>query len=206
VNTYSNLAYILGGAYLASFLNTPVAWVFMFMMRYLTVGSALYHGIVTKWSGLLDVTAMYAVFSGIAALGVFTALRSAVPALGALASSNGSLFSHVSALLVLTVAAVVAYGLRNKYRNVLPFILGFFGLATVLWVVSEILAGGAFPWISVSIMVGLFLVSGLAWIIDLFGVCNTYPLHRYGHGLWHVGTAAGISYLFYLMYTISPGA
>lgn len=51
VNTYTNIAYLTGGAFLMFYLNTFPSMVFFITSLYLCTGSALYHATSTRWAG-----------------------------------------------------------------------------------------------------------------------------------------------------------
>ena len=65
VNTYSNLAYLAAGWVVYRTLGGGTALVFCSAMAFLCFGSALYHGVKTRWSARWDHGGMYAVVGGL---------------------------------------------------------------------------------------------------------------------------------------------
>ena len=82
-NTYSTVMFAIAGTFSAFYFaaNSSIGLVFMLSMIVLCIGSALFHGLPTRWSGHLDVTATYFVYSALLVL----ALAKALPATGILA-------------------------------------------------------------------------------------------------------------------------
>lgn len=180
VNTYTNLAYLAVGLFLMFKLNTLPAYIFSLTLLYLCVGSALYHATSTRWAGSLDVSAMYAVFSALtiyAAMGLFILEDSLV------------------AFIMFVVAVLSAYFLRYRYRGNMSLKIGIFLVLTYLFAWIKNGYSLVDPYVIASII--LFAIGFLVWNLDKW---RTFPLKRWGHGLWHVFTAAGISILFYAIY------
>lgn len=77
-NTYSTVTFAVAGTFCAfSFAgNSSIGLVFMLSMIVLCIGSALFHGVPTRWSGHLDVIATYFVYSALAVLALVKALSS----------------------------------------------------------------------------------------------------------------------------------
>ena len=74
VNAYTNIAYAIGAVFVALYFaeGSPTGFVFMFAMIALCIGSALYHGLSTKWGGHLDVIGIYWVFGALMFLALGT--------------------------------------------------------------------------------------------------------------------------------------
>lgn len=180
VNTYSNLAYLAAGLYPAVLFNVAPAYVFGATMAYLCLGSALYHAVSTRWAGMLDVTAIYAVFSGLAAYS---------------ASVLIGLPDWLTSLVMFLVAGLAAYFLSPRFRNNMNLRIGIFlGLAYALTLLHMGLSSNweAWPYLLASFL--LFALAFLIWNLDKN---RTFPLHGWGHGFWHLFTAAAAGLVFY---------
>src|SRR5690242_1073766 len=141
------------------------------MLVLLGIGSGVYHGFKTRFAGLCDDAGMYLVF--------------------------GSM-------------TVYAYAPHSKWT---PLVMALVGVALAAWrFVSEfeaqylhiflgVFVGGAFMagalhGHALQALLGLGLLAlGYfgCWLPDQ---ARTFPLPRWGHGLWHIFTAAGIAALF----------
>lgn len=186
VNTYSNLAYLAAGLFPAIVLKTPPAYVFAATTVYLCVGSSLYHAFSTRWAGMLDVTGIYTVFSALATY-------SAAVLIG--------LPDWLTSLLMFVIAGLAAYFLSPRYKQDMHLRIGIFlGLAYGLTLLHMGLSGnwGAWPYLLASFL--LFALAFLIWNLDKK---RTFPLHGWGHGFWHVFTAAGAALLFYATFLSS---
>jgi channel protein (hemolysin III family) len=181
INTYSNLAYLAAGLYLQFSLDTPAAFVFAVTMTYLCIGSALFHALTTKWAGMLDVTGIYAVFTAIA-----------VYALAALLGLGGHV--HVStAMFVVAGAAVLVLSPRyhKRMRLVIALCLGgaYAMLLLRMWSTGDwdpLRYGG--------ISLALFVAGYLSWEADKR---RRFVPRPWGHGFWHLFTAAASAVVFY---------
>lgn len=186
VNTYSNLAYLAAGLYPAVLLDTPVGYVFAFTMIYLCVGSSLYHATSTRWAGMLDVTAIYTVYS---ALLVYAA------------SVLLSLPAWLVPGLMFVIAGALAYLLSPRYKRRMEFRIAIFlGGAYLLVLLQMWMAGDwqHWPWLA-----GSFLSFGIAYIFWNMDRARTFPLPRWGHGLWHILTAIASGLVFYTIYLVA---
>ena len=88
--------------------NSSIGLIFMLSMIVMCIGSALFHGVPTRWSGHLDVTATYFVYSALLVL----ALAQALPATGILAGLR-----PYPAELMLLVGMLGAVVLRMLFRQ-----------------------------------------------------------------------------------------
>ena len=183
VNTYSNLAYVAGGSLLIFLLNTLPAYIISLALLYLCVGSSLYHATSTRWAGSLDVSGIYAVFS---ALTVYAA------------STHTHFNDSVVAFAMFVVAILSAFFLRYRYRGSMAIKVGIFLGITYAFLIWNILKTNK------SLMNGylissliLFVLAFIVWTMDKK---RMFPLNRWGHGFWHIFTAAAISILFYGIY------
>ena len=183
VNTYTNVAYVFGGFFLLFRLNTLPSYILSLTLLYLCVGSALYHATSTRWAGSLDVSAMYAVFS---AMTTYVVCR--------FFSFDNSLV----AFLMFIVAVLCGYLLRYKYRGNMSLKIGIFLVLIYIFTIWSIVRNNR-SLVSDYLIVSLamFVLAYLAWFLDR---AKNFPLKRWGHGLWHVLTAAAISILFYGSY------
>ncbi len=109
-NTYSTVSFASAGTFSAFHFagNSSIGLVFMLSMIVLCIGSALFHGVPTRWSGHLDVTVTYFVYSVLAVL----ALAKALPSTGILAELR--LYTAELMLLVGMVGSVI---LRMLFRQ-----------------------------------------------------------------------------------------
>lgn len=189
VNTYTNLAYLAAGAYAFFDLATPAAFAFLVTMTYLCVGSALYHGTSTHWAGMLDVTGIYAVFSGLA-----------VYALTALLGWN----EVWSVVAVLVLAGLASYVLSERFRKDMILKIGMFlGATYALLAARMAMSGGWSQWPLPVASLALFALGFLVWNLDRRRI---FPILGWGHGLWHVLTAAACAVLFYAIAGQHPAA
>jgi predicted membrane channel-forming protein YqfA (hemolysin III family) len=184
LNTHSNLAYLAGGLYMYFFLETEPAFVFAVTMTYLCIGSALYHATSTKWSGMLDVTGIFTVYT---ALLVY-----------AIAAVAGVGMAHVTPMLMFVVAGLSAFLLSRRYarnmRTVIAVGLGgtFAALIVYMWLHHD--------WSALRyVLISLVLLAGAytSWILDRARKLGPYP---WGHGAWHVLTAAGSAVALYAVH------
>lgn len=184
VNTYSNLAYLFAGVFVGVHADTPPSYVFAFTMLVLCAGSSLYHALSTKWAGLLDVVAIYVVYS---ALAVY-----------ALANLFGSP-SWLTALAMGVLAAAAAWFLSKTQlnRSMRGVIAVFLGGAYVMTLIRMAMTGDWSPWPFVAASFGTFALGFLAWSLDLK---RRFPLPRWGHGVWHVLTAAASGLIFHAVH------
>lgn len=185
VNTYTNLTYLAVGLFPGVFLNTAVSYVFAFTMAYLCVGSTLYHATSTKWAGMMDVTAIYTVFS---ALAVYAA------------SELLSVPSWLIPGLMFLFAGGLAYLLSPRYHRRMEFIIGIFLGGTYLLVIIQMWLSG--EWQYWSWLVGSFVCFGVAYIFWNMDRARSFPLPRWGHGLWHILTALASGLVFYSVYLV----
>lgn len=183
VNTYSNLAYVAGGSLLIFLLNTLPAYIISLALLYLCVGSSLYHATSTRWGGSLDVSGIYAVFS---ALTVYAA------------STHTHFNDSIVAFAMFVVAFLAGYFLRYRFRGSMAIKVGIFLVITYAILIWNILKANlplANGYLITSL--ALFVVAFLVWTMDKK---RFFPLHRWGHGFWHIFTAAAITILFYGIY------
>jgi hypothetical protein len=167
VNTYSNLTYLIAGWMVYRTFGGGPALVFCFAMAFLCFGSALYHGVKTRWSARWDHGGMYAVVGG---LGFYVMVaghtfETWIMLAGAVLSGallawllDGHLLARMGLLLALISVGVMtrgnaAFGLYG---------LGFFALALTVWLVDK----------------------------------KTGVLGRFGHGFWHLFTAVALAIMF----------
>lgn len=180
VNTYSNLAYLAVGLFLAIYLEMNSVYVLAITCIYLCAGSALYHATSTWWAGSLDVSGIYAVFTALAVHSANTYLN-----------LNDSLL----ALIMFVLASLMGYNLRYKFKGSMELKIAIFLLLIYLPAAFNIgkpehqIAELPF-YLSIS-----FFVLGFAcWFLDKW---RKFPFKRWGHGFWHILTAGGIGTIFY---------
>lgn len=183
VNTYTNLAYLAGGLFMMFQLNTLPAYIFSLTSLYLCVGSALYHATSTRWAGSLDVSAIYALFS---ALAVYAASRHLV------------MGSALTALIMFVIAILSGYLLRYKFQGNMSLKVGIFIViiyALEIWIMLKNNNMQILGYLIASF--ALFALAYLVWNLDK---ARKFPFKRWGHGLWHIFTAAAAAILFYGIY------
>ncbi len=167
INTYSNLAYLAAGWVTFRHVGTLAAGLFAFVMAYLCIGSALYHGVKTIWAAALDHSGMYAVFAALA----FYAMAPLHPWI---------------VLPMLIGSAAAAYLLRYEFPGNIAVRMGML-LALVL--VGAIFRGHV--WLGVGSIV-LFAAAFAIWDMGKRRIF----WGRWGHGLWHLLTASAIALMF----------
>ena len=186
VNTYSNLAYLAVGLFPGVLINTPASYVFAFTMAYLCVGSSLYHATSTKWAGMMDVTGIYTVFSALAVYAASVLL--ALP-------------DWLIPGLMFIFAGGLAYLLSPRYHHRMELIIGIFLGGTYLLVIIQMWRTGLWqywPWLASS-----FACFGIAYIFWNMDRARSFPLPRWGHGMWHILTALASGLVFYSVYYVS---
>jgi predicted membrane channel-forming protein YqfA (hemolysin III family) len=183
VNTYTNLAYIAGGLFLAFKLNTLPFYVLSLTSLYLCAGSTLYHATSTRWAGSLDVSSMYAMFSALTAYAAFTLIGLKEP---------------LVALIMFVVAILCGYLLRYKYRGNVSLKIGIFLVLTYVFAIWNMRKSNK-SWVDDYLITSfvLFAIAYVGWYMDKKRI---FPLKRWGHGLWHLLTATAISILCYSIY------
>ena len=167
-NTWSNLAYPLAGAYLVSVDPSRSAWVLAVALAVLGVGSALYHGLKTRWANKLDWVGMYLVFGSLGIHGIDPA-NPGTPA-------------------AMIVTAVLVAGL---FSYVVPNVSLEVQMGVLLWfsAVPGVLAGHS---AQVALGMGAFVVAFGAWHADR----RRFVVGKWGHALWHILTAFAIPTIF----------
>jgi channel protein (hemolysin III family) len=183
VNTYSNLAFLAAGVFIARFVQTPPAAVFGFTMIYLFIGSTLYHALSTRWAGMLDVTAIFAIFSA-----------TATYALGVLVGSP----VWLTTILMFVVGGLAAYLLSQKYKTNTHLIIGIFLGATYLLLLLNMWLSG--NWAAWPYLVGSFVAFAVAFFIWNRDLAQTFPLKGWGHGIWHVLASVASALVFYAIH------
>lgn len=167
VNTYSNLAYVVAGWVAYRILGGGTGIVFFCAMAILCVGSALYHGVKTRWSARWDHGGMYAVIGGLGFYVVaaghpqemwFVLVGSAASGVVLAFILDGHLLARMGLLMALVSVGVLTRG-HETYGW---YSLGCFALAMTVWIVDK----------------------------------KTGVLGRFGHGLWHLFTAAALAIMF----------
>lgn len=180
VNTYSNLAYLAAGLYVQFSVDTGPAFVFAVAMTYLAIGSSLYHATSTGWAGMLDVTGIFTVFTAIVTY--------------ALAAVLGAGQEHVTPTLMFLAAGLSAFLLSRRYsrymRAVIAICLGTTYLILLIHMaVTDDWAGLRY----LAASFALFAIGFYSWGLDKK---RKFPLKRWGHGLWHLLTAAASAVVF----------
>lgn len=172
-------------------------------MTYLAIGSALYHATSTRWAGMLDVTGIYTVFTAIAVYALVTLLLGDWPytpmVMFIVAGLSATILSRVGRR-----RTPPAEGRRrgDRMRTVIALSLG----TSYVCVLARMAITR--DWSDLSFLVGSLLVFGLAYLSWGLDRKRTFPITPWGHGVWHVLTAAASALVFYAVdATISrPGA
>lgn len=189
VNTYTNLAYLAAGLYIDLWLDSAPSLVFVLTMTYLCIGSSLYHATSTRWAGMLDVTAIYAVFSS-----------TMVYALAALV--GGAELAFVPALMFV-VAGLAAYMLSSRFRRRMEVVIGvFLGCTYAAILIRMAIMGTWTGWLWLVISFVLFALAFWFWTLDK---AKAFPLKRWGHGFWHLLSAAATALVFYAIPLVAAG-
>ena len=214
-NTYSTVTFAIAGTFSAFHFagNSSIGLVFMLSMIVLCIGSALFHGVPTRWSGHVDVTATYFVYSALLVL----ALARALPPAGILAGLR-----PYAAELMLLVGMLGSVVLRMLFRQSAQAVMAkvavllgpTYGCAVYLLLRTDRMAHGP-GWLALSGSLVLFGVAFLLHRIDFHksssegeredsadaGSRDTRPalIWKTLHALWHVLAAVGTSALFYAL-------
>ena len=214
-NTYSTVTFAIAGTFSAFHFagNSSIGLVFMLSMIVLCIGSALFHGVPTRWSGHLDVTATYFVYCALAVL----ALAKALPPAGVLAGLR-----PYPAELMLLAGMLGSVVLRMLFRQSaqavmakLAVVLGLtYGCAVYLLLRPDPgapAAGWSPGWMALLGSLALFGVAFLLQRIDFHKSEREAERDRPAdgapapliwktlHAWWHVLAAAGTSALFYAL-------
>lgn len=188
INTWSNLAYLAAGLVIQFTVGNDAAFVFAVTMTYLCIGSTLYHATSTGWAGVLDVTAILTVFPSIAiyaAAGYFRVANArGMPLVMFVAA--GLIAFLLSKRANQYMRAVIAISLSTSYVILLAYIL-----KTDQWGLLWYLGGS----------LGLFVVGYVSWGLDKR---EKFPITPWGHGVWHVATAAASALVFYAVHLSQP--
>lgn len=214
-NTYSTVTFAVAGTFSAFHFagNSSIGLVFMLSMIVLCIGSALFHGVPTRWSGHLDVIATYFVYCTLLVL----ALARALPPAGILAGLR-----PYTAELMLLAGMLGAVVLRMLFRQSaqavmakLAVLLGpTYGCAVYLLLrpaAAAPAAGWSPGWTA---LLGSLVLFGFAFLLHRIdfhkssreggrrGAANrtgTPLIWKTLHALWHVLAAAGTAALFYAL-------
>jgi channel protein (hemolysin III family) len=180
VNTYTNLAYLAAGLWMQLSLGTGPAFVFALTMMYLCLGSTLYHATSTGWAGMLDVTGIYTVFSS-----------TLIYALAALIGQGGDPLVPAA---MFVAAGGTAFFLSKRRHSMQWVIALLLGSTYLLLILRMAITHSWSPLIHVGVSVGLFAVGFTSWVLDQR---RRFPLPRWGHGVWHLFTAAASAVAFH---------
>ncbi len=190
INTYSNITYMAAGIFVGGLIGTAPAWGFALAMAYLCVGSMLFHAVSTNWGQMLDVTGIYAVFSALAAYAAAELAQSGLEAAG----SPGWLTSDWTvATVMFAIAGGVVYVFGPRFREDMEQKIALFLVPA--YVLTLLNAFHVWPLVVGSI--ALFAVAYLCWWMDKK---RTFPIVPWGHGAWHLFTAAATGLAFYAAY------
>ena len=219
-NTYSTVTFAVAGTFSAFYFaaNSSIGLVFMLSMIVLCIGSALFHGVPTRWSGHLDVTATYFVYSALLVL----ALAKALPSTGLLAG-----LQPYAAELMLLAGMLGSVVLRMSFRQSaqavmvkLAVLLGpTYGCAIYLLLRPQPIPPSP-GWIA---LLGSVVLFGLAFILHRIDFHksrregerkrsadgepagpkpsgkSTPLIWKTLHACWHILAAGGTSALFYAL-------
>jgi len=168
VNAWTNIAYGIGGIGVAVIVATIEAYVFAAAMAMLMFGSFMYHAFPSVKTAAVDHAGMYAVF-------------------GALTTYAVGYTLPLTWLFMVVGAGCMAYLFQYAFNMNLDVMMGVF-----LWFCSLAIGNNG----------GNIMVMGFAWIL-FGGAMVAWQLdkrriltRRWGHGIWHVFTAAAITLMF----------
>ena len=213
-NTYSTVTFAIAGTFSAFYFaaNSSIGLIFMLSMIVLCIGSALFHGVPTRWSGHLDVTATYFVYSALLVL----ALAKALPATGILAGLR-----PYPAELMLLVGMLGAVVLRMLFRQSATAVMvklavvlaPTYGCATYLLLRPHPIRSSP-GWTA---LLGSIVLFGFAFILHRIdfhkskragerepagpkpSAKSTPLIWKTLHALWHILAAGGTAALFYAL-------
>jgi channel protein (hemolysin III family) len=179
INTYTNLAYLAAGLYVQLTIGTVPAFVFALTMTYLCVGSTLYHATSTGWAGILDVTGIYTVFGGTAVYAFATMLG----------EGHDPLVPTGMFVLAGGLTFIFSPRITRHMEWVIAVLLG----STYLMLVIRMAIKGVWtPLPLLLFSIGLFAIGFGSWKLDRHG---KFPF-AWGHGVWHLFTAAASAVAF----------
>ena len=218
-NTYSTVTFAIAGTFSAFHFagNSSIGLVFMLSMILLCIGSALFHGVPTRWSGHVDVIATYFVYCTLLVL----ALARALPPAGILAG----LRSYTAELMLLAgmLGAVV---LRMLFRQSAQAVMAkvavllgpTYGCAVYLLLRPAPGAPGAGWGPGWTALLGSLVLFGAAFLLHRIdfhrsssegernGAADAGPraarpalIWKTLHALWHVLAAVATAALFYAL-------
>jgi hypothetical protein len=167
VNTYTNLFYLVAGWVAYRIIGTETALVFFCAMAFLCFGSALYHGVKTRWSARWDYGGMYAVMAGL----TFYVITAKHP-YETVIVLTGSILSGV----------ILAWFLEGNLYARMGLLLAFITVGVMTH------GNCALGWVSI----GVFALAMVAWLVDK----NTKVFGHIGHGIWHLFTAVALAIMF----------
>lgn len=180
VNTYSNLGYLAAGVYMHVIVGTNASLVFAITMAYLAVGSTLFHATSTKWAGMLDVIAIYVVFSAVAVYAASTLF-------------DATTWTFTPAIM-LVVAGLVSYLFSKRYKRRMNLVIAIFlGGSYLAVLVNMWIEHDTSAWRYLMTSFVLFALAYFIWNLDRKRI---FPLRGWGHGFWHVLTAAASAFVF----------
>lgn len=180
VNTYSNLAYLAAGVYMHVIVGTNASLVFAITMMYLAVASSLFHATSTKWAGMLDVTAIYVVFSAIAVYAASSVFD----------GTNWTFTPPIMFVLAGLTSYVCSKRFHRRMNLVIAVFLGGSYLAVLINMAIE-RDRSAWRYLLASFL--LFVIAYGIWNLDRKRI---FPIRGWGHGFWHVLTAAASAFVF----------
>lgn len=188
VNTYSNLAYLAAGLIIQFRVDTGPAFVFAVTMTYLCIGSSLYHATSTGWAGVLDVSGILTVFPAITVYAVAGHFR------------VGN--SPWTPLVMFVVGGGLVFVLAKRIHRYMRLVIGISLGLSYLLMLGYMWRNNAwehqrFMWWSI----GLFVAGFAAWELDRH---RKFRPRRWGHGVWHVATAAASALIFYGVHLTQP--
>ncbi len=171
VNTWTNGAYLVAGAIVMWNTKNFAGAVEAASLILLGIGSALYHGFKTRFTGVCDDIGMYLVFSTMTVY--------------AFAPTN----RWTPIAMVLVGVAFATWRVFSVEADVYQHAL--LGTFTGGVAMADALNGHPFKaLVALGLMAFAYLI---CWRMDRR---RTFPLPHWGHGLWHLLTAAGIALLF----------
>ena len=193
-NTYSNVSFAVLGTFSAFYFanQSSIGLVFMFSMMVLCISSALFHGLPTRWSGHLDVAAIYFVFGGL----VILALSNIV-----------TVMQGYEAELMLLCGLLLSATLRMVFENSLGRLFGKVAILLGITYGATFLKLWPFRWNpGLQALLGSLVVFGVAFILQRVDVRKSKiadqnnkesPIWRTLHATWHVLASIGTCALFY---------
>lgn len=166
-NTWSNLAYVLAGLWIALDGMSASALILALCLLTLAIGSGLYHALKYRWANDLDWVGMYATMGALAGNGI---VANSLPRSG----------FAIIAMVAIALAFIIPFQRRR-----------FDWHMGVLYLIASVPAFLWGSWYYASIGLVAFGVAYGCWLLDRKGY------GRWFHSFWHILTAIAIAATYF---------